>query len=514
MKSSNTGQRATEGAPSSWNAPEADGGLLIWPAPPSIATIARQNASQLAAAENVCIGGAPLPELRRAARDFIGHRGEEPLIATGHQAELAHPGVWVKNAVICAAADACGGRALHVAVDTDAPKHLKLRWPGFAAPISDDARISSAPWAGLLDPPTPAHLERLLFAAESARHEGRVSPLVGEFLRTCRTFLVDQRDAIAPLNLAAMLVNAQHAQDWELGLRYDALLLSGLLDSEPWARFVCGIAADARGFASAYNAALADYRRAAGIDSSDRPAPDLVVMGERVEVPFWMDDLVAGRRHRAELIEAQGGFALAAPNGSGAFPFSKPKSPGDLVTWLRARQLRLAPRALTLTMFLRLCVCDLFVHGIGGGLYDQVTDRIIREWFGIEPPAFAVATATLYHPLAAGRERICMQCLRHEEHALSHRVLGDAKRVWLERIGAARDARERRVFFEQMHEARRKALSKDSAYLDSQQRISAAERQLAQETELFDREMFYAIQPRERLAGLIERVRGEFAEYA
>ena len=39
----------------------------------------------------------------------------------------------------------------------------------------------------------------------------------------------------------------------------------------------------------------------------------------------------------------------------------------------------LRPRALTLTLFARLCVADFFIHGIGGGKYDEVTDRIIRE---------------------------------------------------------------------------------------------------------------------------------------
>ena len=29
---------------------------------------------------------------------------------------------------------------------------------------------------------------------------------------------------------------------------------------------------------------------------------------------------------------------------------------------------------------------DLFIHGIGGAKYDELTDEIIRRFFGIEPP--------------------------------------------------------------------------------------------------------------------------------
>src|SRR5205085_10460682 len=59
----------------------------------------------------------------------------------------------------------------------------------------------------------------------------------------------------------------------------------------------------------------------------------------------------------------------------------------------------LCPRALTLTLFARVCLGDFFIHGIGGGKYDEVTDAIIRDYFGIEPPAYQVLSATLHLPL-------------------------------------------------------------------------------------------------------------------
>jgi len=56
------------------------------------------------------------------------------------------------------------------------------------------------------------------------------------------------------------------------------------------------------------------------------------------------------------------------------------------------------PRALTLTLFARLILGDFFIHGIGGGKYDEVTDQIIRDYFGIDPPAFQVVSGTLHLP--------------------------------------------------------------------------------------------------------------------
>jgi hypothetical protein len=41
------------------------------------------------------------------------------------------------------------------------------------------------------------------------------------------------------------------------------------------------------------------------------------------------------------------------------------------------------------------------MHGIGGGKYDELTDAIMRRFYGIEPPGFLVLSATLLLPLPA-----------------------------------------------------------------------------------------------------------------
>lgn len=521
MSSSSRGQPATDNPSHRWFAPEEDGGVLIWPEPSRLVEAARQNRARLDAAAHVQIGGEPLAKVRRAARGFVGQPDEALMFATGHQCELWHPGVWIKNALIASAADAADGWALHVAVDTDAPKHLRLRWPGFAAPITGDPRLNAAPWSGLLHAPAPAHLQQLLRAAESAQRDGLVSELLVQFLASCRSSSADQQGQQP--QLSPMLCVAQQDTDWELGVRYDMLELSRLLNSHVWARFVLAIASDGRSFAGHYNASLAQARRQQRIESADRPASDLLVTRAHVELPFWLDDLAAGQRHRAELRFKDGQALLIAPDPALRGPEAMRRlSPmAQLVStelvidrsdvqslheWLLAHNLRLAPRALSLTLFLRLCVCDLFVHGIGGGLYDQVTDRIIRNYFGIEPPAFAVATATLYHPSAAGRQRVSLPRLRHQEHKLAHDVLGAGKQQWLKRIGEKSDPRARRDVFEAMHEARRRALATDPAHQAAQRRLEEAQRQEAIESEIFDRELFYAIQPAARLRELVGRV--------
>src|SRR5439155_11533539 len=66
---------------------------------------------------------------------------------------------------------------------------------------------------------------------------------------------------------------------------------------------------------------------------------------------------------------------------------------------LEGRGFKIRSRALTNTLFARLFLVDLFIHGIGGGRYDELTDEIARRFYDHEPPRYLVLSATLLLPL-------------------------------------------------------------------------------------------------------------------
>ena len=104
-------------------------------------------------------------------------------------------------------------------------------------------------------------------------------------------------------------------------------------------------------------------------------------------------------------------------------------------------------RALTNTLYARLFVADLFIHGIGGGKYDELTDAIIHRYYGFEPPRFMVLSATLLLPLprSPARPEHCQRLARELRdlhwNPQRHLADGDAtaaelarqKRAWIER---------------------------------------------------------------------------------
>ncbi|WP_428938413.1 hypothetical protein [Fontivita pretiosa] len=492
-----------------WKAPSADGQMIIWPPPDQILAQTLQNQQRLSDAESVRIQGIPLPQLRRRMRQLIGQPDDQPLLGTGHQTELYHPGVWAKNALISAAAARLQGRAVHLAVDTDAPKHLNLRWPpGESIPITDDPRITSAAWSGLLAPPTPQHLNYIASQFEHASRGWDFSPVLPRVLSSLR------RLAMESLNLPAALCTATHELDWQLGLRHHVLLAGPVWSSDVFLVFVHDLLANADVAASHYNHALGAYRAEHGISSKMRPMPDLFVGPDAVEAPFWLDDLHSGRRSRPSVFRSDRGWVLELVGGE-QFVFEKAvdgwEASGRLQRWLSMARHRISPRALTLTTFVRLMMVDQFVHGIGGGQYDQVTDRLIAWHYGLEPPHFSVTTATMYFPAALGRQRVCLPCVKQELHRLRHSVLGQRKRELVAQIEALpRRSRERAQKYYQMHSELAAAARASGALQRWQQRLLEAQQREKEERILFDRELFYALQPPERLQQMIQQYARQF----
>lgn len=490
-----------ESNPPKLKAPTGDGGLLLWPSAGEILGDAAANGRRLDSLSTCRIQNVPLNELRRHERQWIGH-ADVPIFATGHQTELYHPGVWAKDAVIGAAAARAGGVAIHFAVDTDAPKHLDIRWPGGSSSIVDDPALSSAEWCGQLAAPTPDHLDRLAASLHAAQSHWNFQPMAFEFIAILK------RLSLESLPLSNALTQATHELDWSLGLRHHAMLTGPIWGSAGYLVLAHHVLARAGDWAADYNAALAHYRADHHMHSRMRPMPDLAASAQSCEVPFWLDDLTTGRRQRASVDRGRGNWVLKAGTDSLELPPADDgwESGERLGKFLREHALRLSPRALTLTTFLRLLVVDQFVHGIGGAEYDQVADHLIARHFSISPPKFAVATATQYFPTAIGRTRVCLPCMVAELHRLRHRALGPAKETRVAEIAALpRHSPRRGALFMSMHRDLNDAIASSPAVADFQQKLAEARVLHGEEQTLFDRELFYALQPRERLLELIGR---------
>jgi hypothetical protein len=208
-----------------------------------------------------------------------------------------------------------------------------------------------------------------------------------------------------------------------------------------------------------------DYRRLYGIRSRNHPMPDLAVQGEWHEAPFWA--WRRGQKRRGRLFARRTAAAVELRVGDEIWPTLPLPAGGNgaaaAAAWcdLETQGFKVRSRALTNTLYARLFLADLFIHGIGGGKYDEVTDAIVRRFYGIEPPEFVVLSATLLLPLPsfAVSAEDCRQLARrlrdlhyNPQRHLDVLAAGEARRAALELAGQkaawitrpAADKRERR----------------------------------------------------------------------
>jgi hypothetical protein len=358
--------------------------------------------------------GRPLDELRQVARreavaaarayhaaagETIPNYGERSLVMAGHQPELFHPGVWVKNFALNGLARAHDVTPLNLVVDNDTAKTTALNLPGLS-PVPHRTQVAFDHWTG-----EEPYEERVV--RDEALFTGlpeHITPLVqdypfepllpGFWNEVCR------QAARTPL-LGERLAGARRTLERQWGCHNLEVPVSALCRTEAFAWFAGHLVRDLPRFHAIYNRCVHDYRRRYGIRSRNHPVPDLAADGDWLETPLWIwrtGQHQRGRlfaRHRGDRVELRAG-----PEPGPALPLD----PKPLVTaWreLEARGLKVRSRALTNTLFARLFLCDVFIHGIGGGKYDELTDALIEAFYQAKPPSFVVLSATLLLPFSA-----------------------------------------------------------------------------------------------------------------
>ncbi len=195
---------------------------------------------------------------------------------------------------------------------------------------------------------------------------------------------------------------------------------SWLCAGEAFQWFVAHLLARLPQFRAVYNEALREYRRLHHVRSLSHPAPDLAEDGPWLEAPLWVWTADDPRRRRL-FARTAGGEIVLSDRGSwqARLPLGAESDAGRAVERLMELQrgkVRIRPRALMTTLWARLALGDLFIHGIGGAKYDRVTDLLIERFFGLAAPGFMVVSATLHLPIE--RPRATAADARAIEHEL------------------------------------------------------------------------------------------------
>jgi hypothetical protein len=493
-------------------------GLTVWPDGAAL-----RSALRGAAPGNGSLLGTPLCELRARLRRRLELSG--PVIVTGHQAEFFHVGVFSKILAMDLLARRANGNALFLTVDSDLPKatHLTVPWAAPEGlvreriPIPDcdptrpmefQPRAPLARWDSFFD--------RLTSVASAGLPE---LSLLERFVRAWIDSAVD------PLDPVEGLVRGRQAVERALGLGSRDVRVSLLSETPEFRALIGHVLLHARRCAECYNAAQADFRRRHRIRGEQRPVPALHLSPEKIETPLWA---VRDTGRFRLFVRPEGGelvlladkqaFARLTPETielslteEGTWPFA-----GD--GW------RVRPRALLVSGFARLCLADLFIHGLGGARYDEITDAFLGALLNTQPAPLICVSATAWLPLG---EPVDAALAEPADGARLERDLRFNPERYVAAINAMQ-RKEKRALLQRSqwlaanephdHAARRAAFDAIRAWNDrvleqfpsERQAVLARARDLArrerEQAVSRDREYFFALHPRSTMVELAARI--------
>jgi hypothetical protein len=409
-----TGRRVVPVAGSrSVRVPRTHGAVLVHPCREQIAGLLNDNLAMRRLAADYDVQGQWLGDLSRQARGTLLSEarayttvyrdvelaGDEhgPILLAGHQPQLFHAGVWFKNFALSALAARHRAHAVNLLIDNDIHRGSSLRVPGDwptgrgIHTLLFDRTTEAIPYEErqIVDPPT--------FGSFGDRVRCTLGglvpdPLIGQLWP--HALEASQRCS----NLGHCLAEARHRMEAQVGQQTLELPFSRVCRTVWFARFATHLLAHLPRLQDVYNTALAEYRRLNRIRSRSHPVPDLAADGSWLEAPFWIWTSESPHRRRM-FVRARGPVLEISDRCNVQFALDlEADRPADRAVqqWMdqAERGVKLRPRALVTTMYARLVLGDLFLHGIGGGKYDQLTDWIIGRFFGLRPPQYLMISAT------------------------------------------------------------------------------------------------------------------------
>ncbi len=325
-------------------------------------------------------------------------RNQDTIIMSGHQPTLYHAGVWYKNFALSHLGQRLNCLAINLVVDNDICGVASIRVPQFDGDhavykmLAVDAPGDNLPFE------ERRIADRSVFDSFGRRAAEAIKPIVD------RPIVNQLWPKTVPFadgsSLGTAISKGRHQLEAACGLTTLEVPLSQVATTSAFAKFAHAILTDIELFSAVYNQSLVEYRLLHKIRSNSHPVPALERIDDWHETPFWIWE--KSNPVRRSLFVKRTGQTIFASDKRKLRHELPENSFESAFVGLSNLGIAVRPKALMTTMFTRLTLCDLFIHGIGGSKYDQLTDQIIRKFFGIEPPEYMTLTATMkLHPRVA-----------------------------------------------------------------------------------------------------------------
>ncbi len=396
-----------------WRAPSTDGAALVEPSAEELDERWLDNRA-CQSNQRFSINQIPIGQLRSVARQqliaaateytrqyrnvpvIVASETPAPIVMAGHQPELVHPGVWFKNFVLSRIARRFNAAAINFSVDTDECTVTSIRVP------TGSRQKPAIEWVPFdrLQIACPYEAAKAVDTKMFESFGDRVRDAIRPWIQTPLIEVIWPKVlTLYPLfeNVGRALAAARHQYEAECGLLTLELPLSEICETESFAHFAAEIFSRTEEFNLIHNQVLGQYRSENRVRGHARPVPDLESEPLLWETPFWFwSSTHPGRQRLFATIQSE---HLLLTNRSDWTARLPRRELAAAIYELLQSNVAIRPRALLTTTYARLILSDLFLHGIGGAKYDEVTDEIARRFFRIELPNYLTLSATLRLPI-------------------------------------------------------------------------------------------------------------------
>ncbi len=306
-----------------------------------------------------------------SARTILGLDGDRPIVMSGHQPIVFHNGILAKLIALDQAAKRTNAQAVWLVPDQDSVNPGSVRVPVGVGELLQIELVELLPDGAV---PSGASVGSIAAVEiDSPTHES---------LKPIAQWL-DQYAGMETLAQQFGYATVEHACEL-LGIETPRVIFaSELFEADELYAVVETMCDDPALCAQSYNNAVSQYPKA-GVRA-------LVIDGDRIELPLW---------------GCRAGEARVAIDTMNIGSFTKEE---------------LLPRGLLMSALVRAHLADLFIHGTGGYVYDQISEDWFREWLGIEIQPMAMVTATQHLELGFSPDEVlgvsqAQWALHHARH--------------------------------------------------------------------------------------------------
>ena len=394
-------------------APRDNGEILLDPPVTQTGDLLHKNQQRLQAFAELMIAGVRFEDLQKTARrelkDAAIHHTQayqsvdtdtihalSTLALTGHQPTLFHPGVWFKSFCLAAISQQVQALGINLIMDQDLTTPSTIQCPGGTPELALIENIEFDVHAPDIAIEDYRLQDNHLFESFPDRVKAQLGDLSKDsILHSFWSLALEAKTDLVGLKFA----QARHQLESQMGLGNLDVPWSKICCTSSFARFTFHLMQHAEPFRQIYNDAVLEYRQVHRLRSQFHPVPELEQLGNRFELPLWIWSSGNPQRQRMFCTITDKQIRISDQLESLDLVLELDEGTDACVQQIQHWQtegLRIRSRALTTTMYSRLLLGDLFIHGIGGGKYDQVTDLIIQRFFGSLPPDVSIATATLH----------------------------------------------------------------------------------------------------------------------